>query len=186
MAKLPNIITKTGDKGETSLWSGERVEKNHFAIKCVAELDYLDSAIGVSYQYLDIYKDVSLFFQKIQSRLITLKGEIATHPLAWKKFYENFDYIKEIDTEELEKECAEIKLKLEKSGYKITGWIRYGEEGEVSAYIDYLRAICRKCEIAIYDLNEKLVNAQISSNIKIYINRLSDYFYWVARYLKSN
>lgn len=183
MAKLPNIITKTGDKGKTSLWSGERVEKNHFTIRCLSELDYLDSAIGVSYQYLKGDTDVSLFLNKIQSRLVNLKGEIATHPLHWKKFYEDFDYIKDSDIKDLEEECNRIKKILEEYGYKIIGWIRYGEEGDASAYMDYVRSICRKCEVEIYDLDEKLINAEISKNIKIYINRLSDYFYWVARYL---
>jgi ATP:cob(I)alamin adenosyltransferase len=183
--KLPVISTKGGDKGETSLWSGERVPKNHPAIKCVCELDLLDSAIGMIYEYLDDQKELHKSLIKIQKRFIDLKGEIATHPRSWSDFYKNFKPITEKDVEYIDGCCDAVRGFLESEGYEITGWIRYGEEGKVSAQLDYIRGLCRKCEINVYDLEDKLTGAKISDPIKQYINRLSDYFYLLARYCRK-
>lgn len=190
MSKLPNISTKTGDSGQTSLWSGERVSKNHPAIKCVCEIDLLDSYIGLIYEDLNQeqidHLEIKDSLQKIQSRLIDLKGEIATHPLAWEKYKKKNKAISPVDVDYLDQACQSIKSVLESQNYKIKGWIQYGSEGKLSAKIDYLRALVRRSEIEIYMLNDNLINASLNQNILQYINRLSDYFYWVARYLRIN
>lgn len=183
--KLPIITTRGGDNGETSLWSGERVAKNHPAIKCVCELDLFDSAIGEIYNNLDGVEELYKTFIKIQTRFVDLKGEISTHPRSWPDFYKKFKPINQKDIDYLDKCCDNIKLFLEGTGYEITGWVRYGSEGKVSAHLDYLRAVCRKCEVAIYDLESVLKDVEISPYIKQYINRLSDYLYLLARYSKE-
>jgi len=183
--KLPTITTCGGDKGETSLWSGERVPKNHPAIKCVCELDLFDSLIGTMYEYIDDKKELHKSLIKIQQRFVDLKGEIATHPRSWTDFYKNFKPIKQKDVEYLDTCCDNVKSFLEEQGYEISGWIRYGHEGRVSAHLDYLRAVCRKCEVSLYDLEDVLIDAQISPYIKQYINRLSDYLYLLARYVRE-
>lgn len=184
MSKLPNIITKTGDGGETSLWSGERVSKNHPAIKCVCELDLFDSAIGLLYSDLN-NKTLINTLNKVQSRLVQLKGELATHPISWDDFRKKFDIIKQKDVEYIEAKCEKIKQKLEESDYQITGWIQYGAEGPLSAKFDHLRGLCRKCEVAIYDLDAGLMNASVSVYIKQYVNRLSDLLYLMARLVRE-
>lgn len=188
--KLPKISTKTGDSGQTSLWSSERVEKNHPAIKCVGELDLFDSSLGLVYSKLNkddlIHLEIWDSLSKIQSRLVYLKGEIATHPRKWNEFKKKFPSISDVDVDYLDKSSDKIKSVLEDQCYEIKGWIQYGDDGELSALIDYCRGLCRKSEIQIYDLEEVLTNATISDSIKKFINRLSDYLYWVARYLRSN
>lgn len=184
MSEVPNISTKTGDGGETSLWSGGRVKKNHPSIKCVGELDLFDSAIGLLYKDLN-NKTIINILNKVQSRLVQLKGEIATHPIEWDNFKKTFDSIKQKDVDYLDAKCLKIKEKLEASDYEITGWIQYGSEGSLSAQFDYVRGLCRKCEVSIYDLEEALLNASISVYIKQYINRLSDLLYYIGRFLRE-
>lgn len=188
MKKFPTITTKTGDNGKTSLWSGEKVPKNHPAIRCISKLDTFDSYMGVVVnEYIgECYEyDVKSFLIEIQKRFINLKGEIATHPRSWSKFCENFDPINKDDIEKLDNHCDYIKNILEKRGYTINGWIRYGSEGRTSSHLDYLRAICRECEISIYNLNDSIRDESISPNIKQYINRLGDYLFLLARYFKN-
>ncbi len=187
MKKLPNISTKTGDNGETSLWSGERVAKNHPAIKCVCELDLLDSSIGIIYSHLKNVEDSnSKTLREIQERLIYLKGEICTHPKDWSKFYKEHSAISEKDVDFINDSCDSLKEMLEKRNYKIKGWVRYGDEGNLSSIVDYTRCLARKSEIEVYNLDDELINSSISTPIKKYINRLSDYFYWLARFLGNS
>ena len=186
--KLPNISTKGGDNGETSLWSGDRVSKNHPAIKCVCELDLFDSAIGLIYSKLNdsiTHLEIADSLDKIQSRLVYLKGEIATHPREWDKFRKKFKPITDVDVDYIDKACQNFKEALEGQGYEIKGWIRYGEEGDISAIIDYCRGLCRKSEIEIYELDDALIHSKISEPIKKYMNRLSDYLFWIARFLRK-
>jgi cob(I)alamin adenosyltransferase len=189
MKKLPKISTKGGDLGETSLWSGERVPKNHPAIKCGSKIDLMDSYIGLIYSNLDLNKydhiEIHDSLQKIQSRLTYLKGEIATHPREWVKYKKKHKAISPVDVDYLDQAGESIKKVLESDEYKIKGWIQYGSEGKISAKFDYLRALVRDVETEIYDLEDKLINAEINKSIKQYINRLSDYFYWIARYLRE-
>jgi cob(I)alamin adenosyltransferase len=189
MSKLPKISTKGGDLGETSLWSGERVPKNHPAIKCGSKIDLMDSYIGLIYSDLNLARvdhiEINDSLQKIQSRLTYLKGEIATHPREWEKYKKKYKAISPVDVDYLDQAGESIKKALESDGYKITGWVQYGSEGKISAKFDYLRALVRDVEIVIYDLEDKITSASINKYIKEYINRLSDYFYWIARYLRE-
>lgn len=178
------ISTKGGDKGYTSLFSGERVSKNHPAMRCQAELDMLDSTIGLIYEYIGDFKELSPILKKIQKRMIYLKGEIATHPRAWPEYRKKQKPISKKDVEYIDNCSENIKTHLGEQGYEVTGWVMYGSEGHLSARFDHLRAECRKCEVMLYDLDENLNNASISEDIKQYINRLSDFFYLLARYVQ--
>lgn len=176
-SKLPIISTKRGDEGYTSLWSGERVPKNHLAIKCLAEIDLMDSYLGlVKCKVEDKYKNI---LNHIQSRLIYLKGEVATSPSGWERYREDKKYICEMDIDYLEEECLKIKKDLENMNFEISGWIKYGDSGEISAYIDLCRALARKSEICLYDL-QGIYYQEISFCIKKYLNRLSDFLYWLS------
>jgi len=183
--KLPIISTKTGDKGETSLWSGQRVPKNHPAIKCVCEIDLFDSSMGLLHDLIQ-HSNVYGVIIDIQFDLVYLKGEIATHPRDWNKYRKNNKYISQSNVKYLDKKCDEIKTKLENKEYKISGWVIYGGEGRISAHFDYIRSLCRKVEIEIYNLDDKIKDENISESIKQYINRLSDYLYLLARYFSKN
>jgi cob(I)alamin adenosyltransferase len=190
MIKLPNISTKKGDSGETSLWSGERVPKDHPAIICGCEIDLLDSYIGLIYGNLNLSKidhtEINDSLQKIQSRLVYLKGEIATHPREWDNYLKKNPAISAVDVDYLDQACDSIKKSLESQGYVISGWVQYGSEGHLSAQFDYAGRLTRKVEVELYKLESKLHDATINKYIKQYINRLSDYLYWLGRYVREN
>ncbi len=41
------IYTKTGDKGQSSLWTGDRLDKDHHIFECLGSIDELNASIGV-------------------------------------------------------------------------------------------------------------------------------------------
>jgi len=167
MSKLPEISTKRGDSGMTSNYSNERLPKNSAQIKCIGKIDTFNASLG-------LFQDE--YLPTVQEVLVRLMGEIATAEFnrSWYK-----GKITQEDIQSLEDECAKIKKRLEKEDYKIEGWVRYGGEGQISAFIDLSSKFCREAEIAIYDFEG--IDNKISSEIKGYINRLSDYLYLLAR-----
>ena len=79
------IYTKTGDKGETSLFGGSRVSKGHLRIHAYGTLDELNSYIGLLND-LSSDEKMSQEFLRIQDRLFTLGALLATeHEKAKKK-----------------------------------------------------------------------------------------------------
>ena len=86
------VYTKTGDKGETSLFGGSRVSKGHIRIHAYGTVDELNSYIGL---LSDLSPDESKNqeFLRIQDRLFTLGALLATENEASKKKI-TFDYFK--------------------------------------------------------------------------------------------
>ena len=109
----------------------------------------------------------------------------------WELYRKKNPAINESDVQALENMNANLKKMLEGEDYEITGWIRYGSEGYISARFDALGAFCREAEISIIELEEgyrldrESSQSLINPNIKKYINRLSDTLFWVARYLRE-
>jgi cob(I)alamin adenosyltransferase len=171
MQKLPEISTKKGDKGTTKNYSKESVRKNCAQMKCIAFIDLFTASMGL------FVNDVESYVPQILEDFVRLQGEIATSELnqSWYK-----QKITENDVDKLEAECAKIKAKLEKENYEIKGWVNSGSEGKLSASIDFSSKFCRVAEGSIYDL-EDTMEGEINPEIKKYINRLSDYLYWLAR-----
>ena len=185
MKKFPKIITKGGDGGQTSRWSGERIDKSSTIIEAISFIDLFDSSLGLLYSHLGNTIDDSEILdsiKKIQTRLIYVKGEISTSDGKFREsFYKKSKPITPVDVDYLEKCSEKFRQILEERGYEINTWVTYGEEGELSAKIDYCGRLCRLCEVKICQIKEE----NIRGIIKIYINRLSDYLYLLARYFSK-
>ena len=75
------IYTQTGDQGETSLLSGERVAKNHIRVKTYGEVDELNAVIGAVVAALpEPMETVAASLQGIQNELFQLGGWLAATP----------------------------------------------------------------------------------------------------------
>ena len=74
------IYTKTGDKGQTSLFGGGRVSKDNLRIEAYGTVDELNSLLGVC-RSLDPHPEVDALLLKIQNDLFVLGADLAT-PLA--------------------------------------------------------------------------------------------------------
>ncbi|WP_406684243.1 cob(I)yrinic acid a,c-diamide adenosyltransferase [Seonamhaeicola sp. MEBiC1930] len=172
------IYTKTGDKGTTALFGGSRVPKHHIRIESYGTIDELNSYIGLvrDQKIRQHYKDILI---KIQHKLFTIGAILATDPekavLKNGKERLNIEKIASEDIEVLEHEMDCMNEALE----PMTHFVLPGGHQTVS-FCHIARCICRRAERLATALNE---NEPINSNALIYLNRLSDYLFVLARKL---
>ncbi|WP_372767905.1 cob(I)yrinic acid a,c-diamide adenosyltransferase [Lutibacter sp.] len=172
------IYTKTGDKGKTSLFGGTRVPKYHLRIEAYGTVDELNSYIGlIRDQKIDSYTTEILL--KIQNELFTLGSMLATPPekeiLKSGKERLNIPKITEESIELLENEID----KMNESLPPMSHFILPGGHTTVS-FCHITRCICRRAERIATLLNDE---STINPKILVYLNRLSDYLFVLARKL---
>lgn len=170
------LYTKTGDKGQTSLYGGKRVSKASARVEAYGNIDELNSAIGVALSFID-NEALNAQLKKIQYDLFTLGAEVATP--TDKLFLANGKprlpiTISEKEINELENWIDELDAQLEPLQHFILP-----SGGKASAHLHLARTICRRTERSVIFLNE---NEELRSEIIIYLNRLSDYLFVASRF----
>ena len=172
------IYTGTGDKGKTSLFSGERVSKSDARIDAYGDLDELNSILGALVAHLIAEKELVSELQQIQSDLLRAGSWLATS-------HESvaIESLEEVSTEPivfLEKAID----RLEKDLPDLKGFILPG--GHISsAWAHVARTVCRRCERKVVPLIDKARQSKAAEqyqNLLILLNRLSDYLFVLARY----
>ena len=172
------IYTKTGDKGNTSLYGGQRVAKDNIRIEAYGTVDELNANIGlVRDQQIDCETSENLL--KIQNNLFTLGAMLATpkekEVLKSGKERLNIPKISEESISLLETLIDKMNVDLPDMKH----FILPGGHTTVS-YCHIARCICRRAERICVTLNDL---EEINSHIIIYLNRLSDYLFVLARKL---
>jgi cob(I)alamin adenosyltransferase len=175
------IYTKTGDKGTTSLFGGTRVPKYHLRIEAYGTVDELNSYIGlIRDQKID--EHTSTILLKIQHELFIVGSMLATPPekkvLKNGKERLNIDKISKHSIELLENEIDTMNEQLP----DMTHFILPGGHTTVS-YCHIARCICRRAERISTHLSDE---STIEPEILIYLNRLSDYLFVLARKLTKD
>ncbi|MDP8212147.1 MAG: cob(I)yrinic acid a,c-diamide adenosyltransferase [Candidatus Zapsychrus exili] len=163
---MTNITTKKGDKGTTSLFSGEKVSKSSPTIDALGDIDDLISILSVVSASAKVkkLKNEILCLQKI---LIVISSEVATTPGKITKLKRRLE--KE-DLNILDKKVLYLskKVMLPKCFNIVQGSL-------VSSYIDLARAVSRRVERKIVTLfNKKAITNKF---ILSWVNRLSDYLF---------
>ncbi|CAM1366564.1 cob(I)yrinic acid a,c-diamide adenosyltransferase [Tenacibaculum xiamenense] len=175
------IYTKTGDKGTTALFGGTRVPKHHLRIESYGTVDELNSYIGLIKDQ-QMNNTVKEDLVKIQSDLFTLGAMLATPPeketLKNGKERLNIPKINESSIEFLENKMDEMNEELP----PMTHFILPGGHQTVS-FCHIARCVCRRSERLTVALSEEEV---IHDTILMYLNRLSDYLFVLARKLTKD
>ncbi|MBT2727793.1 cob(I)yrinic acid a,c-diamide adenosyltransferase [Bacillus sp. ISL-75] len=163
------IYTRTGDKGKTSIIGG-RVDKDDTRVEAYGTVDEVNCFVGQAIQELNpkLFKDVLDDLEKIQHELFDCGGDLAnvTEKRVIKLQQESIDYLeKKID--EYIKEAPELERFILPGGTK------------PSASIHIARTVTRRAERLVV----KLVKADSKTPelALMYLNRLSDYFFALAR-----
>jgi cob(I)alamin adenosyltransferase len=171
-----SIVTKTGDKGETSLMYGRRVSKTDPRVDTYGSVDELNAALGLA-RALSQEPFVSDQILAVQKDLIVVMGELATAR-------EDVDrYLKDsfqLTTGAMVDRLNDVIVDLErdKSLYP-KDWVIPGKNPS-SAALDLARTTCRRAErrvAAAKDVNPEVLR---------YLNRLSDLCWLLARYAEKN
>ena len=172
MVKLDKIYTKGGDSGYTSIVGGKRVKKSSNIIEAISNVDELNATLGLIVNYSK--SSQKKIIQNIQNDLFDLGADLAT-PFSKKK---NTIRLSNSQTTYLEEAIDKINAKLK----PLTSFILPGGD-KISSLYHLARTICRRCEISIVQLSEKV---KINTEILKYINRLSDLLFVLARQTNKN
>ena len=163
------IYTKTGDKGQTSLFGGKRVPKHDLRIDAYGTVDELNSYIGLIRDQ-DIDKNGKAILIEIQDRLFTLGSILATEPGNAKV---KVPQLKPEDINLLENEIDKMNEDLP----EMRSFVLPGGHTTVS-YCHIARCVCRRAE----RISSHLAELEGIEEIVIqYLNRLSDYLFVLAR-----
>ena len=175
---MVKIYTKTGDQGQTSLFTGHRVPKNSHYIDALGTVDECNSAIGAAISLLPAEKkfsEVKAELEFVQHALFDIGAALATpRSLASSPKISKTRF----DSDEitlLEKWIDKMELELP----KLTYFILPGGDPAAS-FLHLARSICRRAERDALRLAEK---ADVSENVLVYLNRLSDYLFVLSRYV---
>ena len=170
--KIMKVYTRRGDKGQTSLVGGKRVSKSDVRIEAYGTVDELSANMGMLIAQLpDGHEKETLL--RIQNNLFNVCTNLATDQADTPLYPSAF--LPEGETEFLEKEVDTIMKELpEAQGFILPG----GTCEAAQAHI--CRTVCRRAERRIVALAQE---ATVSPEIQEYINRLSDYFFVLAKKL---
>ena len=161
------IYTKTGDRGETGLFGGKRISKDSLRIEAIGCIDELNAALGGMLACDQNTPRKNLILQ-IQNELFTIGAELADPEQKAK-----LKHIGAGSVHLLETAIDELEIKLPPlNNFILPG----GTPFAASAHI--ARAVCRRAELAIVRLQKK---EPVNIDISIYINRLSDMLFMLAR-----
>jgi cob(I)alamin adenosyltransferase len=163
------IYTKTGDKGFTSLIGGTRVPKHHLRIESYGTVDELNSYIGLISDQ-DISEHDKEILKYIQDRLFTIGSSLAADPEKSRMV------IPDLHTEDIELLEKEMDLMNEELP-ELKHFILPGGSNAIS-FCHIARCVCRRAERLSVHLAEE---STVDEKVNIYLNRLSDYLFTLAR-----
>ena len=161
-----SISTKSGDKGKTGLWSGERTWKDDIRVESYGTVDELNSFIGEAKHYVKS-KNIFIKLEQIQNDLFRVAGQLASRG---KLFVEP---MKDHDTEQLTDWVHGFEKKVDLNGFVIPG------STISSAKLDICRTIARRAERRMITLQKE---DEIPAELITYVNRLSDLLYIMGRF----
>lgn len=164
------IYTQTGDKGTTSLFGGSRVDKDSLRVEAYGTVDEVVSIMGLAYSKLnsDSLKDE---IKNIQKRLFVLGAELASDS-------KGMEYLKDL----ISKEDVEVLEGLTDKYMEITGPINefvIPGKNEKSSILHIARTVVRRAERRVSTLARE---ENIREEVRMYINRLSDALFAMARF----
>ena len=168
MVKLNKIYTRTGDKGSTLLGNGKRVDKNSLRVDAYGSVDEANASIGLS--ILRTNTKIKKILRLVQNDLFDLGADLCIpdkkNIKKLKITNDRVDFLeKEIDG--FNKELASLNSFILPGG------------SESSTYLHIARTITRRAERKVVALSKK---EKINSVTIIYLNRLSDLLFVLARY----
>ncbi|MDV3103690.1 cob(I)yrinic acid a,c-diamide adenosyltransferase [Thermococcus waiotapuensis] len=161
-----SITTKTGDRGLTGLFTGDRVVKYSPIMEANGTIDELDSFLGEAKHYLP--GEMAEILERIQVQLYDIMAELASKGKYAKVGEEEVRWLEGL----IDKYEGEVQLK----GFVLPG------STMASAKLDVCRTIARRAERKVAKL---LLDYGLGSNALVYLNRLSDLLFIMARVIEK-
>lgn len=175
--RMPPVYTRGGDKGQTALATGARVGKDNVLVCAYGTIDELNASVGLLHDTLQAqgenkWHTPTAALRRIQHELFNLGAEIATLP----KLQDKLKIITPANTTQLETEIDTFSASLP----PLRNFIL--PRGHVLAsHAHFCRTVCRRAERELCAL--LLIAHPPRGELISYLNRLSDWFFTLARYL---
>lgn len=177
--RITRVYTRTGDKGETGLVGGKRVPKDAPRIEAYGTVDELNSVVGLALAFNEgklkqgeAHRFLDGLLREIQNELFDLGSELATpadsaHP---PKFRVGARAVRRIEAtiDQCRRELGPLRSFVLPGG------------GKIAASLHQCRTVCRRAEREIVRLSRQ---EPIGEWPLIYINRLSDLFFVLSRWI---
>lgn len=177
--RLDKIYTKVGDKGKSQLATGQRVSKSSLRLEAYGTVDELNSHTGLIRDYWQPYQqehsgvNVSEQLLTVQHELFDTGAELASLNKSPGAFIEILQ--DERATSRLESDIDRMNTELA----PLENFVLPG--GHIlNSQLHIARCICRRAERAVIRLHE---SEDVRPGLKIYLNRLSDWFFVLSRYV---
>jgi cob(I)alamin adenosyltransferase len=181
MIRITKVYTRTGDRGETSLVGGRRVPKDSPRIESYGTIDELNSIVGLARVFNEeklekgeAHRFLNSVLRQLQDELFDLGSELAT-PADF--FKEGMYRVGEREVKKLEQLMDECQKELK----PLKSFVLPGG-GRISAYLHQCRTVCRRAEREILRLSR---TEELGEWPLIYINRLSDLFFVLSRWISK-
>lgn len=159
------VYTRTGDKGTTGLYTGQRVPKQSVRVEAYGNIDEITSALGLA-RALATRQDVKATILSVQNTLMSVMADVASIGLPQ-------PYITEDHIKKIEQTIDSFDAKLE----PLAHFILPGDTVAAGA-LDIARTTARRAERQLLRLNEQ---EPVNPSVLIYINRLSDLCFILGR-----
>ena len=159
-----SVTTKTGDKGQTSLFTGERVDKDSLRVEVYGTIDEVDAALAMARAFSE-KDEVTKRIYGVQQKLGRLMADFASlgkEPL-----------IIAADVKAMEDDIAVLEDALpDQNSFIIPGDTKAG------AMLDHARTVVRRAERLAIRLAK---TEAVAESDRLFLNRLSDYCYLLMR-----
>ena len=177
--RINKVYTRTGDRGDTALVGGHRVPKDSLRIEAYGSIDELNSIVGLARVFNEESLDAGEAHRfldevlcQVQDELFDLGSELATPP----EFFQQGMY--RVGSGEIAR-LEKLMDKCQKDLEPLKSFILPGG-GRVGAYLHQCRTVCRRAERDVLRLSRA---EEINSEVIKYVNRLSDLFFVLSRWI---
>lgn len=171
--RITRVVTKTGDGGETTLAMGRRISKGSLRVAAYGDADELNSLLGVVRAHLHDER-LDTMCETLQHQLFVVGADLATPP------EHEGTRVEQAEIDQVEAFLDELMQVLDPlSEFVLPGG------GPAGSFLQLARAVARRMERSVVTLSETEAptagNPPVSHELLVYINRLSDLLFVMAR-----
>jgi cob(I)alamin adenosyltransferase len=178
VVRLTRIYTRTGDKGDTGLATGERVRKTHARVEAYGAVDETNACLGIVRLHTKSDAELDPILARIQNELFDLGADLATPERGLPEGAVALR-ITEDQVKRLEREIDHLNAGLG----PLDSFVLPGGS-EAAAFLHLARTVCRRAERLAVALTDT-PGEEVSAPALRYLNRLSDLLFTAARWANA-
>jgi cob(I)alamin adenosyltransferase len=180
MVVLNRIYTRTGDKGDTALGSGQRLSKAHLRIQAYGTVDETNATLGVVrlHTTTEALAVLDAMLARIQNELFDLGADLCVPETGEKLAYEPLRI--------LPKQCERLETEIDQLNGELSPLRSFVLPGghAAAAHLHVARTVCRRAERLIVEL-KSVSGEHVNEAALAYINRLSDFLFVASRWVNA-